>query len=90
VVNTTSRTGEGGNPFVYFPQEMIEQTGDRDTQRMVSEYDPSGEFVAVLLKIEDRVSSYRLQVCSDAERPTHQPPDLQTLMEWEAEGFYLS
>ena len=67
VVNTTSRTGEKGNPFVYFPQEMIEQTGDEDAQRMVSEYDPTREFVAVLLKPEDRVSSYRLQVCSDTE-----------------------
>ena len=28
VVDTTSRIGGGGNPFVYFPQEMIEQTGD--------------------------------------------------------------
>jgi hypothetical protein len=79
VVNTTSRTGEGGNPFVYFPQEMIEQAGDDDTRRMVSEYDPSREFVAVLLKIQDRVSSYRLQVRSDIEQPTPQPPDLQTL-----------
>ena len=87
VVDTTSRPTGEGHPFVYFPQEMIEQTGDEDAQRMASEYDPTGEFVAVLLKIEDRVSSYRLQVCSDTEKPTPQPPDLQTLMEWEAEGF---
>ena len=87
VVNTTSRTAGGGNPFIYFPQEMIEQTGDADTQRMVGEYNPTGEFVAVLLKIQDRVSSYRLQVRSDTEKSTPQPHDLQTLMEWDEEGF---
>ena len=55
---------------------------------MVEEYDPSGEFVAVILKIEDRGSSYRLQVRSDTEKSTPQPPNLGTLMEWETEGFW--
>ena len=41
---------------------MVEQTADEDAQRMVREYDPAGEFVAVLLKTHDRVSAYRLQV----------------------------
>jgi hypothetical protein len=96
VVDTTSRPTGEGNPFVYFPQKTIEQTGDEDTQRMVREYDPSGEFVAVLLKTQDRVSSYRLKAISAnlEENPgsrselgqRQEPPDLETLMEWEAEG----
>lgn len=96
VVDTTLRPTGKGHPFVYFPQETVEQTGDEDTQRMVGEYDPSGEFVAVLLKTEDRVSSYRLKaVFADAKENGDdrgelgrkpEPPDLETLMEWEAEG----
>jgi hypothetical protein len=63
VVDTISQPVEGaGHPFGYFPQEAIEQQDDEDTQRMVREYDPSAEFVTVLLKTEDRVSSYRVRL----------------------------
>jgi hypothetical protein len=63
VVDTTIQPVKGGgHPFGYFPQEMIEQRGDEDIQRLVREYDPSGEFVTVLLKTGDRVSSYRIKV----------------------------
>jgi hypothetical protein len=61
VVDTASQPVEGGgHPFGYFPQDIIEEQGDEDTQRLVREYDPPTEFVSVLLKSEDRVSSYRL------------------------------
>jgi hypothetical protein len=67
VVDTTSQPVEGrGHPFGYFPQDVIQEQGDDDTQRLVREYDPPTEFVSVLLKPEDRVSSYRLRVI-DAE-----------------------
>lgn len=106
VVDTTSRPTGKGHPFGYLDQAAIEQSGDEDTQRMVREYDPSWEFVAELLKIHDRVSSYRVGVIS-AEEPrgnlgsrvetsqqggpptvsSLEPPDPETLMAWEAEGF---
>jgi hypothetical protein len=62
VVDTTQRPTGEGHPFGYFPQSMVEQTGDEDTQRMVREYDPSWEMVTVLLKTHDRTSTYRVGV----------------------------
>jgi hypothetical protein len=51
-----------GHPFGYFSQEQIEELGDEDTGRMVTEYDPEQEFVVVLLKPSDRASTYRVGV----------------------------
>src|SRR5947208_8492001 len=62
VVDTTSLPVEGmGHPFGYYLQESIEGTGDEDVKRMVAEYQPEREFVIVLLKPEERTSSYRVQ-----------------------------
>lgn len=62
VVDITSRPTGEGHPFGYFPQEAIEEQGDEDAIRMVVEYDPTWEMVTVLLKTEDRVSTYRVGV----------------------------
>jgi hypothetical protein len=63
VVDTTLEPVPGaGNPFAYFAQEWVEEQGDEDTQRMVAEYDPIQEFVIVLLKPDDRTSTYRVAV----------------------------
>jgi len=62
VVDTTSGPAGQGHPFGYFTQEMLERLGDEGTQRLIREYDPSFEFVATLLKTQNRVSSYRLGV----------------------------
>ena len=64
IVDTTSRPTGEGNPFIYLPQEGVEKHGDTDAQRMVREYDPTWEFVTVLLKACDRVSIYRVGVPS--------------------------
>ena len=96
MVDTTSRPTGEGHPFGYFPREVVEEQGDEDTQRLVREYDPPTEFVSVLLKIQDRVSSYRLRFV-DSEPREHlgsrlepgqrrEPPDIETLMRWEMEG----
>ena len=56
VVDTTdlvAHTGGMGHPMGYLDQETIAQQGDEDTQRMVGEYDPAGEFVSMLLKPQD-------------------------------------
>ena len=62
VVDTTQRPTGEGHPFGYFPRPMVEQTADEDAQRMVREYDPACDFVAVLLKTRDRTSTYRIRV----------------------------
>jgi len=61
VIDTTLEPVPGaGNPFAYFSQEQVEERGNEDTQRMVAEYDPTQEFVVVLLKPGDHVSTYRV------------------------------
>ena len=96
VLDTTLRPTGEGHAFGYFPREVVEQQGDEDTQRLVREYDPPTEFVSVLLKTQDRVSSYRLRVI-DAESREHlgsrvepgqrrEPLDIDTLVRWEIGG----
>ena len=61
VVDTTSRpVPDAGNPFGYFSQEQVVEQGDDNTKRMVTQYDPTREFVLVLLKSANRTSSYRV------------------------------
>jgi hypothetical protein len=105
VVDTTLQPVPGtGHPFAYFPQDQVEEQGDEDTRRMVAEYDPIQEFVVVLLKPGDRVSTYRVSVVlpepqeavtgkvipsytsEPTTKPKLRPPDMETLIEWEAEG----
>jgi hypothetical protein len=105
VIETTLEPIPGaGNPFAYFPQEQIEEQDDEDIRRMVAEYDPTQEFVVVLLKRDDRVSTYRVGIVppgppeaeagedtpnrdgEPAEDPELEPPDVETLIAWEAEG----
>jgi hypothetical protein len=49
------------HPFAYVPSEEIYKGEWLDAIRMVREYDPSWEFVAVLLK-QGRESAYRIGV----------------------------
>ena len=51
-----------GNPMWYLTQEQVKDYGGQDEIRMVAAYDPSWEFVSILLKHEDKVSSYRVGV----------------------------
>ncbi len=62
VVDTTSRPTGEGHPFGYLDQAAIEQNGDEDTQRMVGEYDLDREFVTVLFKTSNRMSTYRVEI----------------------------
>ena len=109
VVDTTLQPIPGqGHPLSYFSQGRIEAQRDEDTKRMVAEYDPATELVLVLLKPNERSSTYRVCVIppewqaiapgllassladgSEPEidtEPTLEVPDIETLMEWEAEG----
>lgn len=65
VVDTTELVAHPtgmGHPLGYLDKETIAQQGDEDTLRLVGEYEPTGEFVSVLLKPQDRQSSYRVRV----------------------------
>ena len=65
VVDIMVKVGEEGvHPFTYATQELIEEGDDVDLQRLVREYLPEKEMVVTLLKAEERVSSYRVQVVS--------------------------
>jgi len=51
VVDTTVQPlPNAGHPMYYLPQQMAAETGDDETKRMVGEYDPTKEFVVVLMK----------------------------------------
>lgn len=63
VVDITVKVGEKGvHPFSYAPREMVEEGDDADLKRLIREYIPEKEMVVTLLKPEERVSSYRVQV----------------------------
>ena len=63
MVDITVKVGERGvHPFLYEPQELIEEGDDVNLQRLVREYKPEWEMVVTLLKEQDKVSSYRVQV----------------------------
>lgn len=61
VDTTFNALPEFGLAFAYFSQEAVDELYDEDTKRMVREYDPDHEFVLVLLKPEDRTSTYRIR-----------------------------
>lgn len=52
----------GGHPFAYCNQAAIITIGDPDALRIVAQYDPDWQFVALLIKPERRISTYRIGV----------------------------
>jgi hypothetical protein len=62
VVDTTSRPTGAGHPFAYLPQAGIEQMNEVDAIRMMKAYDPTWEFVTMLFKSQDRLSTYRVGI----------------------------
>jgi hypothetical protein len=59
VIDMVAMASGTGHQFGYVIQEQIRQFGGKDEIRMVAAYDPSWELVIVLLKPQNRVSSYR-------------------------------
>src|SRR5215212_5866976 len=69
VVDTTQQPDpNAGHPMYYVPRELAEQTGDEDVERMLTEYVPEREFVVLLLKPDERTSTYRVQAVARVER----------------------
>jgi len=62
VVDTTWQPDtDSGHPFGYYTKGQLDEE-DEDVMRMVREYRPAKEFVIVLLKEDERQSSYRVKV----------------------------
>ena len=61
VVDTTSRPTGEGNPFGYLLQEILEEGDDEDLMRMVDEYNPESELVVLLIKGDNKTSTYRIK-----------------------------
>lgn len=55
--------GHAGNPIYYLPAQQIEENAWLAAIKMVREYEPSWEFVIVLLK-KNRESAYRIGIPS--------------------------
>ena len=64
VVDATSRPTGGGHPFAYLPEAGVEKLNEQDAVRMVKAYDPTWEFVTMLFKRQDRLSTYRVGIPS--------------------------
>ena len=62
VVDVTKGYPSELQAFGYLDQTGVEQSGEEDIKRLVSEYEPREEFVTTLFKSDDRISSYRLRV----------------------------
>ena len=83
-VDTTAQPEPNqGNPMFYFPQAVIPEMPfcGADEIRMVAAYDPSWQFVAILIKQEGRVSSYRVGVPGEPRykrRPSSSAGDRET------------
>lgn len=69
VVDTTVRPTGAGHPFGYYAEELIAVFGYPNAVRMVAEYEPEWQFVTVLLKMEGRMSTYRIGIPD--QRPTN-------------------
>lgn len=61
-IDTRSRPTGAGHPMYYLTQEQVNALGDADAMHMVAEYEGDWEFVSMLLKFQERVSTYRIGV----------------------------
>jgi hypothetical protein len=69
VIDLVAMSTGTGHQFAYVIQEQIRQSGGKDEIRMVATYDPSWEIVIILLKPQDRVSSYRVGILGQKSKP---------------------
>ena len=62
LVHTFEQKEEGGHPYGYLPQSIVETFDNEVVMEKVREYDPQHEALIVLLKTVNQVSSYRVQI----------------------------
>ena len=60
VIDTTQTFDDAGHPLAYLAQAEIVALGAAEAGRMVASYEPAWQLVALLLKSDNRVSTYRL------------------------------
>lgn len=68
VVDITQHPTGAGHRFSYFTEGLFAERDDPDVKRMIRQFDPEKEIVVVLLKPQDKISTYRVQV---QPRATH-------------------
>ena len=61
VVDTRVFVTNAGHPYAYLEQGVLAEMDNADLQRLVAEYDPTEEFVIMLLKSENKSSTYRVR-----------------------------
>ena len=61
MVDTTVRNERGVHPFGYFPQAVVNTSDDEKVKRIVSEYDPEHEFVVIMIRPDEHISTYRVR-----------------------------
>ena len=65
------RLGEG-TLFTYFSKEQMEHLADEEISEMVDGYDPTNEFVVLLLLPQEGKRAYRVGTPEEQERSTEQ------------------
>jgi len=60
------RLGEGAL-FTYFSKEKMEHLADEELNEMVDDYDPSNEFVVLLLLPKDQQRAYRVGISGEQD-----------------------
>ena len=61
VVDVVSKPMGSGNYFTYITQADLERFEDADVNRLLEKYEPKEEMVMVLIKPEERTSSYQIR-----------------------------
>ena len=61
IVHTFQFQDEGGHPYGYLPQTIVEKFGKAEITQKVREYDPQSEAIIMLLNSDYKESSYRVK-----------------------------
>ena len=62
IVDAVSKPLSEGPLFIYFSKEQMEHIADVDINEMVDGYDPTEEFVVLLLLPQNQTRAYRIDV----------------------------
>jgi len=62
IVHTFQQHDEGGHPYGYLPQTIVEEFGKEEITQKVREYDPQSEAIIMLLKSDYRENTYRVDI----------------------------
>ena len=66
IVDAASKPLSEGPLFTYFSKEQMKHIADNDVNEMVDDYDPSNEFIVLILLPQDEKRAHR--VCASEEQ----------------------